>query len=268
LTEFATLFAKNKKEEYLERRHQQSRGVYEYPHRIPSAAPIRNHRSRTHSAHEPRNAVPASSRYMNRDGTRCRVGVRRLADETGLNKSTVAQHRAAAIQQGWLIPMSRRPGQGCAELLPAAPDALAVNENGVVTGEAGQSDAPDLQASGTSESTVRNHAENRPAIPDRSSIPIKPIQKRLETLRKRGIVQGRNPPVTRKTLQEYLRDWMRRDPSVPKYLPIGDAETLKVLAPIPLRVFNYEELIEILVDESLAERSATTRPTDINRREE
>ena len=46
----------------------------------------------------------AHSRYMNRDGTRCRVGLRRLADEIGLNKSTVAQHRAAAIKRGWLIP--------------------------------------------------------------------------------------------------------------------------------------------------------------------
>jgi len=198
----------------------------------------------------------AHSRYMNRDGTRCRVGVRRLAVETGLNKSTVAQHRAAAIQQGWLIPMNRRPGQGCSELLPAAPDELTVNENGVASGDSGRSDTPNLNASGTSKSVVRNHAENRPATPDRSSIPIKPIQMRLKTLRKRGIVRGRNPLVTRKTIKEFLRDWMRRDPSVPKYLSIADTQSLKMLVPIPLRVFDYEQLIEMLVEEILAVRPA------------
>jgi hypothetical protein len=40
----------------------------------------------------------AHSLFMDRDGSHCRVGVRRLADITGLDKTTVAQHRAAAIK--------------------------------------------------------------------------------------------------------------------------------------------------------------------------
>jgi hypothetical protein len=51
----------------------------------------------------------AHSLFMDRDGTHCWVGVRRLAIDTGLDKSTVAEHRAAAIAAGWLIGC-KRPG--------------------------------------------------------------------------------------------------------------------------------------------------------------
>jgi len=51
----------------------------------------------------------AHSLFMDRDGSHCRGGVRRLADITGLDKTTVAQHRAAAIKRGWPRSLS----QGC-----------------------------------------------------------------------------------------------------------------------------------------------------------
>jgi hypothetical protein len=55
----------------------------------------------------------AHSLFMDRDGSHCRVGVRRLAGITGLDKTTVAQHRTAAIKLGWLIGSKppARPGK-------------------------------------------------------------------------------------------------------------------------------------------------------------
>jgi len=59
--------------------------------------------SRVGPATTTRLVLYAHSLFMNRDGTHCRVGVRRLAEVTGLDKSTVAEHRAVAISGGWLI---------------------------------------------------------------------------------------------------------------------------------------------------------------------
>src|ERR1700723_39966 len=59
----------------------------------------------------------AHSLFMDRDGSHCRVGVRRLADITGLDKTTLAQHRAAAIKRGWLIGSKPPRGQGSGEIL-------------------------------------------------------------------------------------------------------------------------------------------------------
>lgn len=44
------------------------------------------------------------SLLMDRDGGNCWAGVRRLSEMTGLDKSTVAKHRALAVSTGWLIP--------------------------------------------------------------------------------------------------------------------------------------------------------------------
>ena len=50
--------------------------------------------------------------FMKRDGSGCWAGVRRLAIVTGLDKSTVAKHRALAIGAGWLIVSPGRHGRG------------------------------------------------------------------------------------------------------------------------------------------------------------
>jgi hypothetical protein len=72
----------------------------------------------------------AHSLFMDRDGSHCRVGVRRLADITGLDKTTVAQHRAAAIKRGWLIGSKPPRGQGSGEIYAAAPDGVRGTDNG------------------------------------------------------------------------------------------------------------------------------------------
>jgi hypothetical protein len=58
-----------------------------------------------------------------------------------------------------------------------------------------------------------------------------------------------NPGITQANLEEHLRNWMRRDPTVAKYLPMRDAVAIGKLTPERLRVSNYEEIIRILIDE-------------------
>jgi len=199
----------------------------------------------------------AHSRFMNRDGTRCRVGVRRLAEDTGLDKSTVAQHRATAIQLGWLIAMKRRLGQGCGELLPAAPDAVVAEQDAVLSADSAHANRSQMSASGTDQSTVRIQTRKCPAAADRSSAPIGLLTDRTEALRQSDYTKDGRPFVTRETLKDRIREWMMRDPSVPKYLSIGDTESLKMLVPMNLRAFHYEEVIEFLAGEFFAGRFAT-----------
>lgn len=63
----------------------------------------------------------ASATTMNRDGTRCRVGARRLAQMTGLSKNTVAVHRLRAIAAGWLLPPTSGKHATTVEWLPSTP---------------------------------------------------------------------------------------------------------------------------------------------------
>ena len=92
----------------------------------------------------------AHSLFMDRDGTHCWVGVRRLAKDTGLDKSTVAEHRAAAIAAGWLIGCKRPRGGPSTDL----PDEVPL-ESPTLSGAAGQppDDRPPL--SGSSPRPVR-----------------------------------------------------------------------------------------------------------------
>ena len=66
----------------------------------------------------------AHSLFMDRDGTHCWVGVRHLATVTGLDKSTVAEHRAAAIAAGWLMGCKRPRGGPSTDLQAALPDGV------------------------------------------------------------------------------------------------------------------------------------------------
>jgi hypothetical protein len=96
----------------------------------------------------------AHSLFMDRDGTHCWVGVRRLAKDTGLDKSTVAEHRAAAIAAGWLIGCKRPRGGPSTDLQAALPDEVPL-ESPTRSGAAGQppDDRPPL--SGSSPRPVR-----------------------------------------------------------------------------------------------------------------
>ena len=194
----------------------------------------------------------AHSLFMDRDGSHCRVGVRRLADVTGLDKTTVAQHRAAAIKLGWLIGSKPPRGQGSGEIFAAAPECAKGANNGSVSSNAGQVDPGPSQVSGLTGATVRREPANRPTRPDVPSLPLTPLERRLETIRKGGSTEIRNPGITQANLKDHLRNWMRTDSTVAKYLPMRDAVAIGKLAPGRLRLCNYEEMIRILIDELIS----------------
>ena len=194
----------------------------------------------------------AHSLFMDRDGSHCRVGVRRLADITGLDKTTVAQHRAAAIKLGWLIGSKPPRGQGSGEIFAAAPECVKGADNGTVSSNAGQADPGPRQVSGLTGATVRSEPANRPIRPDVPSLPLTPLERRLEAIRKGGSTEMRNPGITQANLKDHLRNWMRRDPTVAKYLPMRDAVAIGKLTPERLRMCNYEEMIRILIDELIS----------------
>jgi hypothetical protein len=194
----------------------------------------------------------AHSLFMDRDGSHCRVGVRRLADITGLDKTTVAQHRAAAIKLGWLIGSKPPRGQGSGEIFAAAPDGVKGADSGTVSSDAGQADAGPQEVSGLTGSTVRSESAKRQSGLDVPSLPLTPLEKRLETIRKAGSTEMRNPQITQANLKDHLRNWMRGDPTVAKYLPMRDAAAIGKLTPERLRMCNYEEKIRILIDELIS----------------
>lgn len=114
----------------------------------------------------------AHSLFMDRDGSHCRVGVRRRADITGLDKTTVAQHRAAAIKLGWLIGSKPPRGQGSGEIFAAAPDGVKGADSGTVSSDAGQADAGPREVSGLPGATVRSNPANRQGGPHVPSLPF------------------------------------------------------------------------------------------------
>jgi hypothetical protein len=68
-------------------------------------------------------------RFMNRHGTACWAGVRRLGIICGLDKSTVARHRVAAIKAGWLIASARSPRSRFRQHFAAVPDTVLIPRN-------------------------------------------------------------------------------------------------------------------------------------------
>jgi hypothetical protein len=121
--------------------------------------------------------------FMDRDGGNCWVGVRRLAQATNLNKSTVAHHRAAAIEVGWLITSEHSSHSRNRIVLAAAPDGLCVATNVKSSskstthlyGRAGQSKGASRPfLSGMSLETVRSRSPDSTVAPDISSLPSIP----------------------------------------------------------------------------------------------
>jgi hypothetical protein len=63
---------------------------------------------------------------MDSDGSSCFVGVRRLHDITGFDKTTVARHRRRAVDLGWLLRSDRSRRSRSHEFCAAVPDGVAV----------------------------------------------------------------------------------------------------------------------------------------------
>lgn len=190
--------------------------------------------------------------FMDRDGSKCRVGVRRLATVTGLNKDTVAAHRGQAIQAGWLIASgsSTSPNR---EILTAVPDGIAVGQAEPLSVEAGQllsrpvsqsSSIFTSRQSDLGDAAVRSRSPSYPVGSDISLLPPLPLGDQTAnttaaaTDEKAGGGRSESP-------QARLRIWMLSSESAQKYR--HDAEALTRLAPLDCRYPGYEDLVRLLI---------------------
>lgn len=195
--------------------------------------------------------VLASHRqFMKRDGSGCWVGVRRLAIVTGLDKSTVAKHRALAIGTGWLIVSARSPRSRFRTYLSAVPDAVPIpkthrtrNSAGAdgLSEQTGQSSQPLL--SGFSVSTVRPGRTHCPTPPDKT---LQLTNKRTLTHRDgHPSMTSAAPPIRRvdrpSTAAELLRRWLETDCTAERFR--GYHKLLVNLTPPELRFSGYEDVI-------------------------
>lgn len=188
--------------------------------------------------------------FMKRDGSGCWAGVRRLAIVTGLDKSTVAKHRALAIGAGWLIVSARSPRSRFRTYLSAVPDTVPIPQthrtrnSASVDGlseHAGQSSQPRL--SGFSSSTVRPRRTHCPTPPDET---LQLTNKRTPAQRDgHPSLTGATPPIRcvdrPSTAAELLERWLETDGTAEKFR--GCHKLLVNLTPPELRFSGYEDVI-------------------------
>jgi hypothetical protein len=190
--------------------------------------------------------------FMKRDGSGCWAGVRRLAIVTGLDKSTVAKHRALAIAAGWLMVSAQSSRSRYRTYLAAVPNATPTVEPlraqqpvnfTRLSEQPGQS--PQQGLSDFSTSTVRAGRTDSPAPPDRTL-----VLTNTGTLAQQGTVEApastSSPPETAyadgpRSAAELLLRWLQTD---------GKAESFRSsyklminLTPQELRFDGYEEII-------------------------
>lgn len=191
--------------------------------------------------------------FMDRDGSNCRVGVRRLAAVTGLNKDTVATHRGLAIQAGWLIASGRSTSPN-REVLAAVPDGIAVDQVDQLSREAGQLlSGPVSQSKAQSisrpsdlrDAAVRSHPPSYPVGSDVPLQPLSPLGNRSANTTPAATdekIGGGHP----ESPQARLRIWMLSNETAQKYQ--HDPEALTRLAPLDCRYPGYESFVRRLSD--------------------
>ena len=189
--------------------------------------------------------------FMKRDGSGCWAGVRRLAIVTGLDKSTVAKHRALAIVAGWLIVSARSPRSKFRTYLAAVPDAAPIPQthrtrNSASIGlseQTGQSSQPRL--SGFSVSTVRPGRTHCPTPPDKTL-----VLTNKRTLAQRDATptaaNAAPPTDSRRTggpsaAVEILRRWLQTDGTAERFR--GCHDLLANLIPPELRFCGQEDVL-------------------------
>ncbi len=220
------------------------------------------------SAHGPppttRLVLAGHRQFMKRDGSGCWAGVRRLAIVTGLDKNTVAKHRALAVAAGWLIVSSPSPTSRYRTYLAAIPDGLPVPSSTKpmppknaerLSALTGQSPAPRLSAfSGPTVPPVHTHClkprdttlvltVNRTPRPDtpESNAPVAPgVGHVAETT---PYLPGDDSPTenSAETLTDRLRRWLRTDGMAERYR--GCYDVLIGTTPTELRFQGDEEVI-------------------------
>jgi hypothetical protein len=189
--------------------------------------------------------------FMKRDGSGCWVGVRRLAIVTGLDKSTVAKHRALAIATGWLIVSARSARSRYRTYLAAVPDEVPIPQSrrtqlaanvSRLSELTGQSSRPRL--SGFTTSTVRPEQTHCPTPPD-----ITLVLTSKETLAHQTVggateaapsSAGGNPADCPSSAVDQLRRWLKTDVTAGRFRSYN---LLVKLTPAELRFDGYEEII-------------------------
>ena len=215
------------------------------PHRCSNVyAWMRAVMSRLSPAATTRLVLYAHSLFMNRDGSNCRVGVRRLAEVTGLDKSTVAEHRAAAISGGWLIGSKQPRGGPSTDQRAALPDGVTADSIST-SGEAGQVIANPESLSGLSPAPVRNEPPKYPVGPDVPSVPQLPLKSARELVSKIGFQPSRSDGFEQNSAAGRLREWLARDPRISEYY--HDPDALARMTPVAYRFPNYERVIRRIV---------------------
>jgi hypothetical protein len=188
----------------------------------------------------------AHLKFMKRDGTNCRPGVRRLAIDTDLNKDTVAAHRKHAIDGGWLI-VSGSARSAFREFYPALPDSIVAKYPELLSDQAGQllselaGQSMHPTAAQSSEGTgmrVRSALLICPSGSDKSPISLltpedlsADSRSQAKNIEERGLNE----------LHERLRRWFVFDGNVQKYQ--HDPDALVRLTPPGCRFPGYEDVI-------------------------
>jgi hypothetical protein len=193
--------------------------------------------------------------FMNRDGAGCWAGVRRLGIATGLDKSTVAKHRALAIAAGWLIASKQSPQSRFRHYLAAVPDHVAVRRSGgsnrstrsenvrtlsARTGQSSQRSSPRLSA--LKAQTVRPEEAHCPTSPDKPLVlPTRPLAATdltpaVSNSRPNGNVSDGATGACRR-----LQHWLRTDGFAQRYRDSHDL--LIELTPSGCKFDGYEDVI-------------------------
>jgi hypothetical protein len=214
--------------------------------------------------------------FMDRDGSRCWVGVRRLAVVTGLNKETVAKHRAAALAAGWLMAGRQHKHSPVRQVYASLPDGLPMPEeasesgaaghpSGALSSGAGQSPSryPQLsggarqsgpksapQLYGPNDSTVRPERSNCPVGPD------VPPYISLSPLNEGARFDG-SPKISSPTTEEEIKAaklrlaaWLSINGRAQRFR--DQLDTLVGLVPLANRFLGYQDFIRTIIEAATA----------------
>jgi hypothetical protein len=198
------------------------------------------------------------AQFMDADGSSCFIGVRRLHDITGFDKTTVARHRRRAVDLGWLLRSDRSRRSRSDEFCAALPDGVAIytpirsrrsivqdsiarlsaHRGQSLSGKCGQSQNP-LSAICTS--SVRKLSSD---CPHNADIPVLPVNT-LKSATSDTSADLSMAPETESEGEELTRErldvWIRSDNFAQVYHL--SPELLVKLTPPNCRFPGYEALI-------------------------
>jgi hypothetical protein len=200
---------------------------------------------------------------MDSDGSSCFVGVRRLHDVTGFDKTTVARHRRRAVDLGWLLRSNRSRRSRCDEFCAALPDGVTVYtpvrsrrsnvqdsiarvsaERGQsLSGKCGQSQNP-LSAIGTS--SVRKLSSDCPHNADIPVLPVNTLKSATSDTSTDSSMAPETESVGEEMTRERLDVWIRSENFAQAYHL--SPELLVKLTPPNCRFRGYEALVREAVE--------------------